>query len=259
MTANSTLIQAAFRESNFIQKGTDPTAVEQAEALRLLQSMVDSLFGSTVGIKYRPWHIPYPFNTAPETRRFPAAGGTEDNRPARDLKYPPVQSRVILRNTAEQTLYFQNQPMDGAIMSIVDAGFTANVILDANGMFFETTGNTRTLTIEPRADGRNPRRDYVFREDTASWNQVNALELTGEMPFPEQFDDYWITGLALRLAPSFGAKMTEVTLARYKEMTVFIRGWYRQQREVLVGDAGGNTDQAYYTGFYDNIEDGIYG
>lgn len=250
MTLNSTLIQAAFRESNYIEQGATPTDGENTEALRLLQSLVDSLMGSTVGIKYRPWHIPSPFNTAPDNRRYPALTDSPNAKAVKDLDYPPIQSRVILRNSAVQTLYFQAQPLDGSIMSIVDAGFTANVTLDANGMFFGTTGNTRTEVIEPRSEGRNPTREYVFREDTASWNQTSALTLGGEMPYPSQFDDYWITGLALRLSPSFGAKQMEVTMGRFKEMTTFIRGWYRQHQEVLIGDGGVPTEQSYYTGLY---------
>ena len=250
MTTNSTLIQAAFRECNFIEQGATPTDGENTEALRLLQSMVDSLMGSTVGIKYRAWHIPDPFNTAPDNRRYPALTDSPNSKAVRDLAYPPMQSRVILRNDAAQTIYFQSQPLDGAIMSIVDAGFTANVTLDANGMFFGTTANTRTETIEPRAEGRNPTREYVFREDTASWNLTSSLTLGGEMPYPSQFDDYWITGLALRLTPSFGAKQMEVTLGRFREMTTFIRGWYRQQQEVLIGDAGTPSEQSFHTGAY---------
>jgi hypothetical protein len=250
MTLNSTLIQAAFREVNFIEQGATPTTDEQTEALRLLQSLVDSLMGSTVGIKYRPWHIPDPFNTAPDNRRYPAISDSPNVKAVRDLAYPPMQSRVILRNDTVQTLYFQSQPLDGAIMSIVDAGFTANVTLDANGMFFGTSGLTRTEVIEPRAEGRNLTREYVFREDTASWNQTSALTYGGEMPYPSQFDDYWITALALRLTPSFGAKQAEVTMGRFKEMTSFIRGWYRQHQEVLIGDAGTPSEQSFYSGLY---------
>lgn len=257
MTANSTLIQAAFRESNFIAQGADPTENEQAEGLRLLQSMVSSLAGSVIGTKFKPWHIPFVFNTAPEAKRFPAYAENNYIRPEIDEKYPPNNARVILRNTSTQTIYFQNKPNDGAIMSIVDAGFTADVTLDANGMFFETDGNDRTKVIEPRTTGRNPKQDYVFREDTASWNLTSNLLYAGEMPYPEQFDDYWITGLALRLSPSFGEKTTQVTMMRFKEMTTFIRGWYRQHEEVVVGDAGGNAEQAFWTGSYRNDEGGL--
>lgn len=256
MTTNSTLITAAFRESNYIGQGQTPKSEEQAEALRLLQSMVDSLQGSTIGIKYRPWYIPYPFNTAPDARRAPAVFGGDVNRYTDiDLSYPPIQSRVILRNTTPQTLYLQYQPLDGATFSVVDAGFTANVTLDANGMFLGTEGKERTEVIEPRLEGRNPTREYVFREDSASWNQTSNLLLEGEMPYPSQFDDYWITGLALRLSPSFGAKQLEVTAARYKEMTSFIKGWYRQHQEVLIGDAGGNSEQSYNTSYYGDNPD----
>lgn len=253
MTTTTEIIQAAFREANYIGQGETPETAEQATALLKLQAMADSLMGSTVGLKPTPWYIPTPFNTAPEARRAPAIYSGDVNRNAsRDLAYPSIQSRVILRNTSAQTIYFQYQPPDGAWMSIVDAGFTADVTLDANGMFFESDGNTRTLTIEPRTTGRNPTRDYIFREDTASWNQVNALTLTAEFPFPTIFDDYWITGLALRLSPTFGAKQLEVTALRFKEMTSFIKTWYQQTQEVLIGDAGTPTEQSYNNAGFGN-------
>lgn len=253
MTTNSTLITAAFREANYIGQGQTPTTEEQTEALRLLQSMVDSLQGSVIGIKYKPWYVPFPFHTAPKTIKNPAIYSGEVNAHTdRDQQYPPIQSRAIMRNTQPHTLYLQYQPLDGATFSIVDAGFTGVVTLDANGMFFETDANDTTVTIEPRAEGRNPTREYVFREDTASWNQVNNLVLEGEMPYPTQFDDYWITGLALRLASSFGAKQVEVTMVRFREMSSFLKGWYRQHQEVLIGTAGTPTEQSYNTSYYGN-------
>jgi len=247
MTTVSSIIQSAFREGNTIGLSETPETAEQTEALRHLQSLVDSVFGDVIGQKYMPWHIPDPFNTSPQRKRYPNRGeGNLNSRSKQDLEYPPIQSRVILRNTAPQTVYFQFAPQDGATMEIVDAGFTADVTLDANGMFFGVDSRDTTVTIAERVaqNDRNTVRHYMFREDTASWNQTNALVLTDQMPFPTLFDDYWITALALRLTPSFGMKQTEVTLMRMKEMESLMRGWYRQTREVIVGDVG-LTDQSY--------------
>lgn len=257
MTLNSTIIEAAYRESNFVGQASDLTAKEQNEGLALLQSLVDSFHGSVVGQKFKPWMIPTPNNTAPESVRFPAAPGHPAPINEKDIKYPPIQSRVILRTSTAQTLYFQYAPPDGAIMQIVDAGFTADVTLDANGAFMGESGTDRTETLTPQfPTGRVPTKTYVYRGDIASWVPITTLVYTGENPYPSEFDDFWITSLAMRLSPRFGNEPRQVTVMRYQEMLVFIRGWYRQMQEAVFAGPE-RADQAYYaSGFAGDPDQG---
>lgn len=237
MTLNSALIADGFREQNFTAQGGTLTDAEQTEGLSILQGLVDSFFGGVVGIRPEPWWLPFPNHTAPKNIRWPAK---EPNvYDGREVNYPPPNHRVMLRTTTPTTLYLQSMPADGAMMEFVDAGFTADVTLDGNGMFFETTGADRTVTLTSTigASTRVPTKRYVFRADTASWNLMSDLVLAGEMPFPSIFDDYWRTALAIRLAPRFGKTKPE-TVARYGEMVVYIRNYYAQMREVLIGDVG---------------------
>lgn len=246
MTLNSALIADGFREQNFTAQGGTLTDSEQTEGLQILQGLVDSFFGSVVGVRPEPWWIPFPNYTAPKNIRWPAK--SPNGYDAREVNYPPPNSRVMLRTTTAETIYLQAQPEDGAMMEFVDAGFEANVTLDGNGMFFETTGANRTVTLTSTigANTRVPTKRYVFRADTASWNLMSDLIYAGEMPFPSIFDDYWRTALAIRLAPRFGKTKPE-TVARYGEMTVFIRNYYAQMRDVVIGDVG-NAMQSYEPG-----------
>lgn len=256
MTLNSTIITAAYRESNFTGQAADLTVTEQTEALQLLQSLVDSFFGLVIGTKAKPWWIPHQFNTSPEAGNYPAAPGDTHLRNANDIKYPPSNSRVFLRNSTVQTVYMQMKPEDGAMMQFVDAGFTADVSINGNGMFIGDTGVAYTDTIVPAFGGgsRSPKRTYVFRGDLASWVQTNNLEYVGECPFPEDFDDFWITALAMRLAPRFGNMPNEITLMRYKDMLVYIRGIYRQSAETI-GTGPQLASQTYYNQWHQDDPD----
>ncbi len=250
MTLNSTIITAGYRESNFKGQKQTLTTEEQTEGLELLQSLVDSFFGVIIGTKAKPWWVPHTFHTAPEAANFPAIPGEGILRNNNDVDYPPPNSRVFLRNSAAQTIYFQMKPEDGALYQIVDAGFTADVTLDGNGMFIGDTGVGYTETINPQfgGGGRVTARTYVFRGDIASWVQTTGLSLTNECPFPSAFDDYFITALALRLAPRHGNSPLDVTVLRNKEMLTFIRGEYRQTEEAVL-DGPRRASQNHYNGY----------
>ena len=259
MTLNSELIKGAYRESNFTSQGTDLTPDEQTEGLGLLQGLVLSMPGLLLGHKYKPWHLPWPNRTATKSGDHPARfdKGYDD----RDVQYPPVNSRVVLRNQSPTTLFLREMPADGDLMQFVDAGFTGDVVLDANGQFFGTSGVETTVTLSTAVAGGNrlPNRTYLYRQDIASWVQIDTLVAGAEMPYPIEFDDFWITQLAMRLSPRFGNEPRQITMMRNKDMQNFVRGWYRRDPvDVIVGDAGVNTSQnwggptdpdGYNTGF----------
>lgn len=256
MTLNSTIITAAYRESNFTGQAATLTTEEQTEGLQLLQSLVDSFFGLVVGTKAKPWFIPQEYHTSPEAGNFPAAPGDTSFANANAEQYPPPNSRVFLRNTTAETVYMQYKPEDGAFMEFVDAGFTADVTIDGNGMFIGETGVSYIDNMVTGFGGgsRTPRRNYVFRGDIASWVRTDALVYGAENPFPSDIDDFWITALAARLAPRFGNMPNEVTLMRLKDMTVYARGKYRQTEETL-GIGPQRTSHSFYNQFHSDDPD----
>ncbi len=248
MTLNSTLIDAGFRESNFTGTGKAPTTAESSEGLVMLQSLVNSFQGSIIGTRFKPWWMPAPFDTSTTgVMRWPAQTAGQNNPNVNEIIHPPANSRVFLRTTTATTIYMPGEPEDGAMMQFVDAGFTANVTLDGNGNFMGSTGVSYTATLDTLfgSNSRMTTKTYVFRADIASWTAIDALVLGAENPFPTDFDDYWITAMAIRLAPRFGNEPKQATVARYKEMVVFARQWYRQSAEALGIDMGTPTQNTY--------------
>lgn len=244
MTLNSVLITSAYRESNFVSQSTTLTADEQSEGLALLQGLVLSMPGLLLGHKYKPWHLPWPNRTATKGGDHPARFDKAFDD--RDVQYPPVNSRVVLRNQSPTTLYLREMPADGDLMQFVDAGFTGDVTLDANGQYIGTSGVLTTEVLPTSVGGGNrlPTVTLLYRQDIASWVRLDTLIAGAEMPYPVEFDDFWITQLAMRLSPRFGNEPRQITMMRNKDMQNFVRGWYRRDPEdVLVGDAGVNTSQ----------------
>lgn len=247
-TANE-VITLAYREANFKNSVGVLTAEESAEGLTLLQSIVDSFFGLVVGTKLLPWFVPRPQKTAGTAANYPALPGDYSVVSAQAEALPPSNVRLMMKNLAPVTVWFQYQPEDGAVVEYVDTGHEADVTLDANGALFGLTGSTETVGITALfPTGRNTPRRWVYRADYGSWLEITALGLTSVVPFPSAFDDYFVTALAVRLSPRFGADPRQITLLRFQQMEVFLRNQYLQSKEVLVGTGGIPSLQSYGAG-----------
>ena len=240
MTVQTDIIVPAYRESNYKAIGATPTDAELAEALVLLQALTHTFFGLGVGTKLKQWWVPWPQLNATLRANYPQAPGDSGVLPPNDVKNPPANTRLMVKVTDATEIFFQYQPDDGALMEFVDVGSTAAITLNANGQLFGLTGSDDTLVITPDwPANRLPTRRWVYRADRASWVEIEDLSLTGELPFPVWFNDYFITELALRLAPRFGNDPRASTLARNSEMNTFVRGQYQQMGIEIVGEPGG--------------------
>lgn len=250
MTTARDLIEEAYRETNHVGLGSLPDPLEMTEGLRLLQNLFLTMHGLVLGHKYRPWYVPFPTRTAPKGGDFPALFD-KSFTDSRDVRYPPVASRVIVRSRASETLFMPQMPSDGALVQIVDAGFEGTVTLSGNGAFFGASDIQQEVVIPPRVSGgsRVPTRTYMYRADLAAWVRLDDLQLDVDTPYPDEFDEFWTTSLAFRLTPRHGQEPRSVTIARNREMTLFIRGWYRlENQETLVSDTRFNTTQSYQNG-----------
>src|SRR5690606_38163984 len=107
---------------------------------------------------------------------------------------PPENSRLIANNTTDITVWLPSDPGPGSRIAIVDplGTLTSNTVtLDGNGRSIETA-----LTVTPTTDTT-----WMYREDSGDWVRVTALTASDEMPFPSEYDDYFIISLAKRLNP----------------------------------------------------------
>lgn len=252
MTVQTDIIIPAFRESNWKDIKAVPTSDELAEALVLLQSLVDSVFGMVIGTKLMHWYVPNPQIKSSKRANYPQWPGDTGVLPPNSVNNPPANVRLLMKNTSAETIYFQYQPQDGALMEYVDAGHTDTVTLDANGQLFGLTGGDDTVVITSDFPAsRNDRRRWIYRGDAGSWVELTDLTLAGDLPFPAWFNDYFITELAMRLAPRYGNDPRPITLKRNKDMNVFIRGQYEQMGIEIVGDPRGRPSfQSYEESSY---------
>lgn len=222
MTLISSIIADAFRESNLTAIGASPTSAEQTEALRVLNRFISSLFGGKVGQELKT--INYGTNNVTTTDQV------FDHKPFIDDTHVPANKRLMLNLAAATTLYLNPNPQAGERFGIVDMSgnlATRNVILNGNGRKIETT-TTVTLSTNSLA------REWFFRDDIGDWKRLADLITSDESPFPSEFDDVLIIGLAMRLVGRTGPALAEESIVRYREQVNKFRSRYSQVHKTPV-------------------------
>lgn len=216
MTPVSDIITQAFRESNIVPIGQAPTTPAQTEAFGRLQSLVAGVYGDDVGERLQDWLV------GNAGVHWPYMRGWNELQ----WRYPIANSRIVLDHTTPQTLYWPLAPDNGARMQIIDLGdvlATYPITIDGNGRLVE---GVRNLVLNTA--GLN--RTWMFNADTSNWVVQELIALDGEMPFPIEFDDYFIIKLAARINPRFGRSLDDITIARLNEMQERLESTYRQTR-----------------------------
>lgn len=221
MTLVSSIISDAFRESNLIAIGVDPTTAEQAEALRLLNSIVLTFIGQELGELLEDGNVGSNNVTRGE---YPQSwlDTTLEN------SFLPLNIRVVANLTSPKTVYLHPQPMDGARFGVTDPSenlATYNLTFNGNGRKVEDTTqivlNTNGLT-----------REWFYRADLSDWVRVTDLEVDDESPFPREFDDLLIIALAIRLNPRNGVAIDPQSGDRYTKVLKKFRSRYRQSKQM---------------------------
>jgi len=214
MTLVSQIITDGLRESNLIAVGASPKVPEQAEALRRLQNLVSSAIGNDVGEMLLNWPL----------GNFGRAQDWKENVSTQQLQNPTANCRLIATAEASMTVNLPAIPSAGARVAIVDplnrlAAFP--VTLDANGAAIE---GQATLVLSD--NGMN--RSWFYRDDLGAWLRTTNLDPAQEFPFPDEFDDYFVTKLAMRLNPRYGKAISDLTVARLREQKQDITNRYLQ-------------------------------
>ena len=192
MTTVYQIIVDAYRQSNLIALGVSPTQAQEVEALRYLNRIVTSAFGNEVGDPL----VGFPIGRHNIDRPigYPWWDTVPDN-----YWFVPKNTRCNLNLNSAITLYLDPDPIDGSRFAVVDASnnlATYPATVKGNGFFIdgaeETVLNTNGLEVE-----------YFFRADLGEWKKYSPLTLFDELPFPSDFDDYFILTLAFRLNPAY--------------------------------------------------------
>ncbi len=218
MTLVSEIITDAFRQSNLLAIGVSPTAAQQTEALRYLQRIVKSVFGNEVGDPLEAFPIGSDNISRPS--RYPWYDTVPDND-----WFVPKNLRVMLNvDTAGINLYLHPDPDDGSRFAAVDVAETLAtypVTVYGNGRRIENA-----LSISLNTNGYDA--EWMYRADLGNWQKYTPLIDSDTFPFPSEFDDYFITMLAIRLNPSYGAALDDQSGLILKRSTTQLRARYKQ-------------------------------
>lgn len=361
-----------YRESNIIAAGTQPSTVQQDEAIYVLNRLVDGVFGFEMGENLSDWLVPVPQRTAPVAARFPQGplASPLNLGPSKFVyPYPPTNRRIVF-GSVSNTVYFPEQPDDGARMAIVQgsgkgdtgtpgtafgvltqtllptasdtvtlgaqtytwvaaltaqdqvligltvansltnlaaaintgegegvvygnetpynlsasatvdfaagtltatahyAGAAGNTIAstttDPHGTWTGTTlsggvvgailtldGNGRLIDGAPQQQFETPVpvQQWIYRADLATWLTASNMALLDQMPFPQEFDDFFICAGSRRLAPRYNKITSAETLATAQLTLMRFQARYRQMALTTYGSEGfPRTDQSYLGG-----------
>lgn len=222
MTTISQIITDAYREGNLIAVGATPTTAEQTEALRLLNRLVASYFGSEFGEDLTDLAL--------------GKGGVDTGKEFVAFldDYPdivvPSNTRLVLNLEAADTVTLPATPMNGERFAVTDASgnlATYNLTVEGNGRMIE---GASTLTLSE--DGLD--RSWFYRADISEWKRLSTLELTDESPFPSEYDDFLIIGLAIRLNPRHGVAVDPQSMMQFGKLKSRFMAMYSQKKEVPV-------------------------
>lgn len=222
MTLVTDIIHDAYRESNLISVGGQTSSAQESEALTALNRLVLAVYGNEVGEKLQS--LPIGSNNISQPSGYPFYN---------QVPYPngwvvPANTRLILNLSKAQTVYLHPLPEDGARLSINDnsnnlATFPLTVV--GNG---QSIGGGTSLVFNTSGVSV----DYIYLADKGDWMKVSPLISTDSWPFPPEFDDMFVIGLALRLNPRYQAVLDEQSAAVYKKVSGQFKARYRQSREV---------------------------
>lgn len=211
MTLVSEIIKAAYRESNLIALAATVSSNQSTEALNRLNPLVLSTIGNEVGDNFQDITI----------------GGDYDQSSLVGT-WLPDNARLLLNLTAAKAYDLDAYPYDGQRLAVVDVGSnlaTYNVVLSGNGRLIEGAASL-TLNTDDLA------RQWMYRRDTGNWVRVTTLTTGDELPFPSDFDDYFITMLAMRLNPRYGQELHPATLESLRRSRSQLRARYSNPREI---------------------------
>lgn len=222
MTTISTIISDAFRESRLTAVGDGPQAEEFAEAFRRLQAIIKSVMAFEAGENYT-------------SVNFGSQGLSTNHTAGQDWSsmiestYVPSNSRLVCHLEAPTTIYLDPNPEDGAKIAIVDSAgnfSTTNLILDGNGRSIDGTSSVTLST-------NSLNKDWFYRADLAEWVAFTDITEDGVSPLPEEFDEYLVTLLALRLNPRYsGTPMSGESGAIFQKARSYFRSRYKQTKNM---------------------------
>lgn len=209
------IIKDSFREANLIPITQSPTLDEQTEALRLLNRFVRSVFGNESGDKLQSLSVGT--NNVATLGSLPTYAFTGVN-------YAPLNSRFVANINIATTINLHPDPEDGSRVAVVDASgnlSTYNLTLNGNGRKIDGASSAVLAT-------NSLKKEWFYRADQGNWTAITDLTLNDQFPFPLEFEDMFVIGLATRLNPRNGVAIDEQAMMNFRRLRNLFRARYSQ-------------------------------
>jgi hypothetical protein len=209
------IVKDAYREANLIPITQSPTLDEQTEALRLLNRFVRSVFGNEAGDKLQP--LALGTNNVVTPTQLPNYTFTGTN-------YVPLNSRLMANIAVATSVNLHPDPEDGSRIAVVDTSTnlaTYNLTLLGNGRKIDgaTTAVLNTSGLQ---------KEWFYRADQGSWMAISDLGPNDLFPFPIEFEDMFVIGLATRLNPRNGVAIDQQAMMNFTRLRNLFRARYSQ-------------------------------
>lgn len=212
MTLVSDIVTRAYREQNTRPLAdSTPNTNQMAEGVVLLNDILLSTIGNEVGDGFTEYTV-----------------GTSYNDEQFLTTWIPDNVRVMFNLTEAKTYNLDPRPKEGQRLAVVDVlgNFaTYNVTLNPNGRRIEDASTLVLSTDDLTAQ-------WMYRSDTGNWVRITELEDSDTMPFPREFDQYFVTMLAAYLSPRYGQELSGETMRKLVRSRSQLRSRYNHGREM---------------------------
>jgi hypothetical protein len=222
LTTVSQLIIDAYRQSNLLAIGAAPTPNQEAEALRYLNRLVLSVLGNEVSNELSP--IAIGRNGINRPQGYP----WYDQVPPGQW-FVPKNTQLMFNLTSPVEVWLNPIPDDGSRFAVSDisGNFSTNTVtIHGNGRNIE---GSQTLVLN--TDGIDTQ--WFYRQDTANWVKYTPLIAADTFPYPESFDFYFISLLALHLNPSYDVEASPTVGAIFKRAKTQFQARYQSHIQVV--------------------------
>lgn len=233
MTLASEIIQKAYRKTNLIPLGATPNAEQISEALDILSALILFTIGNEAGDELLDVNY----------------GGDFDQSDVVS-EWVPDNTRLLLNLDASVEIDLDPCPYEGQRFAIVDVSgnlSTANLTINGNGRNIEGAASIVEITDSTA-------KQWMYRGDTANWVVIEGIASSDEMPFPEEFDQYFVLMLAAQVNPQYGQTLAMEHQDLLRNLRGRIRSRYRKTTYDVETDPGlvNRLDPyAYYYGQWD--------
>lgn len=222
MTLVSDIIFSAYRDANNVSINAALSPAEQSQGLQRLRSLVASVFGNEAGENLRDWPL----------GNYGRSSEAQFDPNARWVNRPQKNARLIATAEEARTVYLPDCPDDGTRIGVVDPYArlaTYPITLSGNGRTIEGAASVVLNT-------NSTNRVWFYRADTGNWARITDIESFSEMPFPLEFDDYFIIALAGRINPTCGRATAPESIARFNQQRNQLLARYVQNQPLDILD-----------------------